>query len=90
MPVFGGGRGAAGLPYGCGIGGIGFAKYDFAFGRGIDRTSSTVDKEVPAVVRLEATELSHVRLEKPLESDCRGAVDLGWGSERRSLKPLLI
>ncbi len=38
--------------------------------------SATVEREVPAVVGFEPSELAHVRPEKPLESDCRGKADL--------------
>ena len=40
-------------------------------GNGVILASATVEREVPAVVRVEATELQ-VLPEKPLESDCLG------------------
>lgn len=49
------------------------AFFDPRFG---DLSSATVDNEVPAVVRSELSELCHVLLEYPLESDCLGKADL--------------
>lgn len=67
-----------------GGGGGSFFDCIFESNEGSTMPSASVDREAPAVVVFDATELPQVLPEKLLESDCRGSADLDCRSNSKS------